>query len=163
MPSRRSRHPLASPSLAPERWTFAGKNTPALGTFNDRHSPSRAFHRLSRQCHHCQHQETPNDHSSPPTWSKKMGHHHRNAVLQSRRLCSPPIGAAAPASADSRPCSETHCATCKVERVGTAKPEGGRGTTIWRRPSSTTVSSCRPDAVAGALQALCLAGPKSGL
>jgi hypothetical protein len=101
----------------------------------------------------------PKDHSSPPTWSKEMGHHHCNAALPSRRPCSPPTGAASPASADSRPCSETHRATCEVDRVGTAKPEGSHRTTIRRRPSSTAVGSCRPDAVAGIYQPSARPGP----
>jgi hypothetical protein len=39
----------------------------------------------------------PKDHSFPPTWSKEMDHHHRNAAQPSRRSCSPPTGAATPA------------------------------------------------------------------
>jgi hypothetical protein len=66
----------------------------------------------------------PNAHSSPPTWSKEMSHHHRNAALPSRRPCSPPSRAAAPASADSRPCNEIHHAACKVLRVGTVETRG---------------------------------------
>ena len=60
----------------------------------------------------------PNGHSLPPTWPKEMGHHHHNAALPSRRSCSTPSGAAAPASADSHPCSEAHRVACETGRVG---------------------------------------------
>jgi hypothetical protein len=48
-----------SPSLAPQRWAFVGKILPTLGTFNHRHSMSRASHKQSGRCRHRQRQETP--------------------------------------------------------------------------------------------------------
>ena len=91
-----------------------------------------------------------------------MGHHHRNAALPSRRSCSTPSGAAAPASADSRPCSEAQPVACEAGRVGTVESKDGSSTASRRRPSFTAIGSCRPDVAAGAHQALCPAGPRKG-
>jgi hypothetical protein len=102
-PSRGSRHPQASPSMAPKRWAFARNNPHRNWSLSLPGTPEPSFYRaiwaLSTP-RRVQHQELPT-----PTPRHPRGPKRRPSPLPRRpppsRPCSPPSGAAAPASASS--------------------------------------------------------------
>jgi hypothetical protein len=131
MPSRGSRRPQASPSLAQKRWDFARRNP--------RHTWNlRILANLEPSFHHTiwalttprrrQHQEPP-----MPTPRHPHGPKRRPSPPPRRppssHPCSLPSRDVAPASANSHPRSQVHHVTCESEEVERFKPEGGNSTT----------------------------------